>query len=780
CAREYLQRVLAGELWRFRAPIAGETAGGPSQPPAGSLAELEATLLAEAIQAHKANKHGVLALVHALDERATALEVLARLSSRLKTSRIPARIYLPGSELNLTVPGPILAPSFEALNWLVALAPRSRLWVALLARHSQNRWLDNSPVPVLQVRSLPRSDALGLARQSFYEATSSVAVGLQDTEARLLDAICVPGAVGKAIRASQLAAMLNCEPAGLESGLAALVDQELINPRLDEVAAEYEPDVSYQVVDRKFAAARLESRGEEDRLTLYRNWWRSLRRDASDDRFAFYEFVAWLAEGRQRPLARRFLREVLPASDKNTPQAGQEVKEALGLQESRELRAWGELLEELRFPVAVALLELALRQEPNNPYLLHTLGRCYGRRARNLAGPGIGRQYEYRRAVDCFHGAATHEATCVVAQHSLIDLELELGRVREADRVFGANRDLSSPWWATLNGKIAARLRRPGVLQRLQEAQERDPDNFFFGVMLADFHAQRHKYRDAIGLLNNVLMKHPDHLQALTLKARIYRDRGWLNSALQTLEHVLQEYPENEYALHLAADIHAERRQWTEASAYYRRLEEADPGNLPGRISRCDWLLKHSPGPHPEVERLLPPPGDPLADHPHVVSIRARLHLAAGRHEEGLEVLQELYTQYPDSSVLRNQLALALARLKRFDEARALVEGASRGVIDENTYARVLRREAAHWAEQRQTDRAAQSLQEAYQCYRRSREIDDENLYTLRGLLGLFNEWEKIQPDVSSAHDGELSQARAALPAGGLPIEEPEDLWRES
>ncbi|MGQ9635848.1 MAG: hypothetical protein ACUVXB_16620, partial [Bryobacteraceae bacterium] len=58
CAREYLRKVLAGELWRFRVPIAGETAEGPSQPPAGSLAELEATLLNQAIQAHKANKHG--------------------------------------------------------------------------------------------------------------------------------------------------------------------------------------------------------------------------------------------------------------------------------------------------------------------------------------------------------------------------------------------------------------------------------------------------------------------------------------------------------------------------------------------------------------------------------------------------------------------------------------------------------------------------------------------------------------------------------------------------
>lgn len=68
CAREYLKQVLAGKLWQIAVPIAGQTAGGPSQPPTGSLAELEEALLSQATQAHNANKHGVLALVHALDE----------------------------------------------------------------------------------------------------------------------------------------------------------------------------------------------------------------------------------------------------------------------------------------------------------------------------------------------------------------------------------------------------------------------------------------------------------------------------------------------------------------------------------------------------------------------------------------------------------------------------------------------------------------------------------------------------------------------------------------
>jgi len=777
CAREYLQQVLAGKAWQFASPIAGETAAGPSQPPSGTLAELEGVLLSEAIRAHNASQYGVVALVHALDERTTALEVLARLLCRLKKAEIPARIYQPGEELDLTQPGPVLVPSFDALVWLVKVEPRGRLWVALVPQHAHNRCLASPPVPLLAVRQLPRSDAFGHASKRFVHMTFDAAEKLAESESRLLDAICVPGTVGKPVRSLQLAAMLKWQPGALDSSLAALVDQELISPRLDRVGPETGPDLAYQVSNRKFAAARLENRSEEERLNLYRAWRASLSFESLADRLAFYEFTVWLAAGRQRSLARQLVKELLPRWGEQNRGAAEEAVTRLGLAESHELRAWGELLDDLRVPVAVPVLELALEREPENPYLLHTLGRCYARRARSVSGPGIERQEAYRKAVAYFTQAASQPAAREVAEHSWIDLELELGRATEAERLFGTGRDLSSPWWATLYGKIVARLGRPGVLDTLLRCQQRDPDNFFFGVMLADFHAQRHEYRDAIERLEGVLKKHPDHLQALTLKARIYRDRGWLSLALKTLEHVLKEFPENEHGLHLSADIHAEKKEWREANDYYRRLEAVDPGNLPGRISQCDWLLKHLPGNRNDAERLLPPPTDPLSRHPHVVSIRARLLLAAGRTQRGLEMLQEIYRQYPTSTALRNQLALALARLDRFEEARSLMAHACRGVIDWNTFAQILRLEARHHRERGDRQLADRFLEEAHECYRRSCEIDEENLYTLRGLLGLFGEWESIRPGVSSEHERELGQWRRGITEGGLPREEPPVLW---
>jgi predicted Zn-dependent protease len=256
---------------------------------------------------------------------------------------------------------------------------------------------------------------------------------------------------------------------------------------------------------------------------------------------------------------------------------------------------------------------------------------------------------------------------------------------------------------------------------------------------------------------------HPHHLEALTLRARILRDRGYWNQAKTALESIREIWPENEYALHLLADMHAEAADWKTADCYYSQLEDADPGNFAGLISRCDWLLKHPRSGtenFDDVERLLNGVRSPLNESPYTKSVRARLLLARGKRGRALSDFKCLWSAEFDSRPLRNQLALAYGYLERpATEPQILIDlRHQHSVRSYNTLAKARRLQG--------------KPKEALQPIEESLKLDPENLYTRRAYLALLRELGELK-----SQRGEAEAAMVKVKEAGLPLAEPPALF---
>jgi tetratricopeptide (TPR) repeat protein len=289
------------------------------------------------------------------------------------------------------------------------------------------------------------------------------------------------------------------------------------------------------------------------------------------------------------------------------------------------------------------------------------------------------------------------------------------------------------------------------------------------------------------------------------------RDRGHWSEAKQRLERILDRDRENEYALHLLMDMHFEawacgdRKACTDALTRLEELKRIDPYNLPALVSRFEWALKAE---HADPSVLLKefdealrgfaknpyfgapsgqwdhvPDSAALLSHflslPYLHSIHGRLLCATGdtNTTRGLAELESLAAT--GDQALRNQSALALARVGKFSRAKQKLADCkddleSCDARTLNTYAAILRLEA-HSRNKNGMDGVVELCEEAFSKSKESLKKDPDNLYTHRALAHLCRFWRGIVPDneLEKTEEASLDKVRA----GGLPVDEPSPLW---
>jgi tetratricopeptide (TPR) repeat protein len=207
--------------------------------------------------------------------------------------------------------------------------------------------------------------------------------------------------------------------------------------------------------------------------------------------------------------------------------------------------------------------------------------------------------------------------------------------------------------------------------KHLERAAKINPDsalvrNTFAGVLyqLGDVEESLRQLRKAAALAPEA----PDiqHNLAVTLQ-----NSGLNDEAVEQFRKVLALQPDHFDAMYGLANSLVSLRQLDEAYALLQRLLKEGPTMVPPR-SNYGLALRHGNRPHESVEQLRQALTDSHGE-PFVAANLAESLVAAGGHDEALQVLRASFESRPTGGILL-QLADLLARLGKTSEAIAQFE----------------------------------------------------------------------------------------------------------
>ena len=156
--------------------------------------------------------------------------------------------------------------------------------------------------------------------------------------------------------------------------------------------------------------------------------------------------------------------------------------------------------------------------------------------------------------------------------------------------------------------------------------------------------------------------------------AEALRSAGRMDEALMAAELLVARHPGYAHGWHIYGVVQLELNDCRGGAEAFRRAIELDPddGMSVHNLGLCLWRLSDYDAALArltEAERKLPQSLQPAFE-------RTRLLQELERHAEALPILQELIRQAPEDVDLRNNLAVALMSLRRFDEAQDACERA--------------------------------------------------------------------------------------------------------
>ena len=745
--------------------LSGRTLPGPVQAPFSGLTEYEDALLASILTAREKGGGGVVSVRYRSSQRSTALAMFARLATRLRENEINIDVTAPGIPVLNGSPVALVLEE-TLLPWIGLTNLTTRLWV-VLARYGS----DMSQIPIVaDLGPLPSTKGFEDLWQNKYISELRKRFNysrLDDSLKGLLEWAAVPALAGAGFLRMQIPAHL-LRSSGPEDDerdtLQILVQSGMLVPG-GEIPAE-EP-AAYEIADPELAAEIFRAMDLAEQVKTLQAWRQSLAMGRDPDRSLFFAVAQRLVYLGMRKAVREWLKKEIPNHDQETYEAARKLIADWQLKPG-EASAWAALLGELHIPLALKLAMEACDLEASNEANRHTLGMLYARRALRVKKAALTSSDEDLNEVrkNLAELKGNH-----VAEHSLIQFSLDTGRANEAAEQFGLRKlRPQTAYWTSL--WIAVEIGRRNLADARFEADQwtkNEPGNARAWLTLASCYDGSDTAADidhALEAVESALHVEPGLPAALTIKARILRDRGRLHEAVKALDDVLKNYPENEHALHLSADLLAERSDWNQANKYYDRLEDVDPGNFPALISRCDWLLKSPPVGNTVLDQvdarlqLLRPP---LDGSPFARSLSARLQLARGGGPADMGGFRALFSESMNNDTLRYQLALAYAFLNRFRniESDILIDPRRNpSVRGLNTLAMIYRIQAR---------RHGALSGPAGMLYLQSRELDPKNLYTQRA----FHHWWTEVGSPAEFKD-EAAGIEARVKEAGLPwIESP-------
>lgn len=282
-----------------------------------------------------------------------------------------------------------------------------------------------------------------------------------------------------------------------------------------------------------------------------------------------------------------------------------------------------------------------LRQDPTSPDALHVLG---------LLAAGAGQ----------FEAAERLLRRCVRAAPDYVDAHNNLGNVLAGRGALEAAAEAYSraaelaPGYPLPHYNLGRCLRDLGRLDQAETAYRRAlelvPDNTDAMIGLGNLLRERDQFIEAEALYRQALARRPDLPEVLLNLGNIHRARHALDEARLSYQRLLAIQPDHGKALLSLAMVAMEEN----------RLEEA--AGLIARAPASGSASAQTPDRHPATHEI-------LAAH-------AALLAAAGDRKGALQTAQEAMRTGGDTPELRALIAAQHFRLKQYQEAVEVMDGA--------------------------------------------------------------------------------------------------------
>ncbi|MCK9996048.1 MAG: tetratricopeptide repeat protein [Candidatus Krumholzibacteria bacterium] len=163
---------------------------------------------------------------------------------------------------------------------------------------------------------------------------------------------------------------------------------------------------------------------------------------------------------------------------------------------------------------------------------------------------------------------------------------------------------------------------------------------------LADLLRQAGRLDDALELLDDGLIRHPDYLSALVIKGRALLDSGHVDQARQVLAGVLDRDPENFVVLRLMTEDARSRQAWEESIPLLEKLVVLDPDDdrWPGALAEARKFAQrdHSAGP---------------VDSSFATMTLVDIYLAQGYRAKALAALSRMADREPERTDILQRIA---------------------------------------------------------------------------------------------------------------------------
>lgn len=306
---------------------------------------------------------------------------------------------------------------------------------------------------------------------------------------------------------------------------------------------------------------------------------------------------------------------------------------------------------------ALAAAQDALAVLPNSPQVLDAAGRAqqaegefnqalatYGKLA--TLAPNSPQPYlrmaeiqvaakNKEAAMQDLRKALSIKADSVEAQRGIMMLDLDAGRTAEA-------------------------------LAMARQIQKQRPKEAVGYVLEGDAHALKKSWNEAATAYRNGLKQNAETVLAIKLHAVLVAGGG-SGEADRFADSWMKEHAKDlQFRLYLAEAATA-RKDYATSSKYYRVLVDAQPNN-PAMLNNLAWALAQNKDPkaidYAEKANKLAP------DQPAVMDTLGVLLVDKGDTARGLELLQKAVSLAPQSALIRFNLAKALIKSGKKDEAK--------------------------------------------------------------------------------------------------------------
>lgn len=171
----------------------------------------------------------------------------------------------------------------------------------------------------------------------------------------------------------------------------------------------------------------------------------------------------------------------------------------------------------------------------------------------------------------------------------------------------------------------------------LEDLVEREPDNIEARLLLARVYSRMRLGEDAVEEIEAVLERRPDDSEALTLRGAEHYFADELDEAEETLERAIELDPDNAEARARLAQVYTDRKLYTDATEILGEGEEVagERGDAMAMVRMAQVYLAMQQRQHPRALQLIEENEDLWAQHPYIeATVRSNQAVVVARQRD--------------------------------------------------------------------------------------------------------------------------------------------------